>query len=1394
MVVIVGVQLLLLLAGATAGESFYYFDGRQVRLEPEPNYIVVELDGSAAKGVAREAPALGPSLEVVPKFSRPSKGRWLYRVTGAAASEKSSSAEAVARATAARPGMVAGEARDVSRTYPVFRNPRNGLLVLHYDEVSVRVREGADEDEVAEILAALGLDVVRRDRFEPAVWLLRAPRAAGDEIMGLANRLARDRAHFVWAEPNFYPELKKYFLPNDAFFSDQWHLHNTGQNGGVVDADVDAEHAWDETRGSPSIVIAIIDDGLDKVHEDLAANLWTNPGEALDGTDTDGNGYVDDVSGWDFFDNDNDVQHYDQVTSEGHGTSCAGIAVAVGNNGKGVSGIAPNCLFFSCKIFRGNDDAGADSIAEAVRYATQFADVLSNSWGGGPASSNLYDAFAYARTVGRGGKGCVVVAASGNDYEAQVTYPAAHPWLMAVGATNRQDERFGYSNYGPGLDLVSPSGNWTTDITGIGSGYDGGDPAGNYTGGFGGTSSATPLVAGTVALLLSKNPALTHGQVAAILHQTADKIQSSMANYDDVGYSLEYGYGRLNAAAALASTPASGNNVDDHLEENDSRATARLLGASTHLKGLVALDEDWYRLEAGTGPGETEVIASLAFIHEHHNLELELYDGAGVLLESSVSTSDTERVATLVADEPGTQTFYLRVYESSATYGGYGYVLVTAALPPDDEYEDNDSILAPAAIDFGQYPDLRAYDDDFYWVSVTPGQGIDVRVTFDHDQGDIDMAVYDQFRDLIRRSESTTDTERIIVYGAQNRTSFLIHVYVWDNRNSSYSMDLQPNPDEMPTEDEFEENDSFADAAAIGPGEYPELACLDDDYYLVPVIEGAGIEVSFEFTHELGDLDVFLYDAAGVEVDRSTSGDDDEFMSSPGIPGNGAFVIKVEGWRGAINTYTMTVQLTDLPQIDGSASYFADGETREDVQTYILALNLDAAKTATLEFTLFFEDREPVTIYRAVDPASRYTFRLHHELPGLGLAPTVFGVRLRSNLDVYAERAMYWAIEGVFRTAATAAAGAREPLTEWLLAEGTTTRGRETTIQILNPNDEHATVMVTYLIEDGPPITLPYSVPARRRLTIQASADVPNSNFSVRVSATNDVPVVVDRTMFGPADGLPAQWGHATLASPAPALEWHLAEGRLATPFETFILLANISDIDAPVTLRFLPTTGQPVSRRVAVAANGRLTINVGLEYPELLAGGPFGTADFLSGFGTEILASEPIVVERAMYWRAGDFVERSGASCAVGLTQAGPSWFLAEGAVFGWSDFECDIVIGNPGDTAAEVEVIFLGHQGELAAPVSRTLSIGPGNRATVNANDLLESVHPDNRTISFSTIVRATNDVEIVVERSLYATTLAEDGRIPRYSGHASPAVPVSEAEVTSLFESLAGRPVQP
>jgi subtilisin family serine protease len=202
-------------------------------------------------------------------------------------------------------------------------------------------------------------------------------------------------------------------LPNDPSFSRLWGLNNTGQTGGVADADIDAVEAWDTTTGSRSVVVAVVDTGIDYRHADLSANMWRNPGEvAGDRIDNDGNGYVDDVFGWDFANND-----ADPFDDEGHGTHVAGTIGAVGNNGTGVVGVSWNVSLMALK-FLGADGSGTTSAAiAALNYATRMRRdfgvnvvATNNSWGGGGASTALRSAITAGESAG-----IVCVAAAGNE-------------------------------------------------------------------------------------------------------------------------------------------------------------------------------------------------------------------------------------------------------------------------------------------------------------------------------------------------------------------------------------------------------------------------------------------------------------------------------------------------------------------------------------------------------------------------------------------------------------------------------------------------------------------------------------------------------------------------------------------------------------------------------------------------------------------------------------------------------------------------------------------------------------------------------------------------------------------------------------------------------------------
>lgn len=339
-----------------------------------------------------------------------------------------------------------------------------------------------------------------------------------------------------FSHPDFVVERALKFTPNDTYYPNQWHLNNTGQNGAKAGEDVDAPEAWDTTSGDSSVIVAVLDTGIDIDHEDLSMQV---------------------VSPWDVVGNDNNPRP--DSSSEKHGTAVSGVAVAKGNNGIGVSGAAPECKLMPIRLIVDGETLSDE--AEAFTYAADNgASVITNSWG--PADNEPYapipDAVRasidYAVKNGRSGKGCSVLFAAGNGNENVNTDGyASYRKVLAVAACTDQGVRSYYSDFGNEIDVCAPSnggvtsGIWTTDRTGM-QGYS----SSNYASNFGGTSSASPLAAGICALIISVNPDLNYVGVKGMLEKTATKIDPGGGAYDEFGHSIYYGFGRVNAYAAVS--------------------------------------------------------------------------------------------------------------------------------------------------------------------------------------------------------------------------------------------------------------------------------------------------------------------------------------------------------------------------------------------------------------------------------------------------------------------------------------------------------------------------------------------------------------------------------------------------------------------------------------------------------------------------------------------------------------------------------------------------------------------------------------------------------------------------------------------------------------------------
>lgn len=314
-------------------------------------------------------------------------------------------------------------------------------------------------------------------------------------------------------------------LPDD-YFPVRWHLPQ-----------VRAARAWEVSRGSPEIVVAIVDDAVLTTHDDLAPDIWENPGEIPgNGVDDDQNGYIDDVSGWDVSDRDNDPRPPSRATnwSWTHGTHCAGIASAATDNGRGISSIGFNTKIMPVKAKpSGEDGPFINDGYEGVEYAIAAgADVISMSWGGGGRN-----AFAQEIMNEANDRGIVLVAAAGNDNSEEAQFPAAYDHVIAVGATNRNDNRAGFSNYGTWVDVMAPGVQITSTVAGSNSSYAGQS----------GTSMACPLVAGLVSLMRSFNPEMTP-------EETLDCLTNSCVNIDarhNSSFAGKLGAGRIDAENAL---------------------------------------------------------------------------------------------------------------------------------------------------------------------------------------------------------------------------------------------------------------------------------------------------------------------------------------------------------------------------------------------------------------------------------------------------------------------------------------------------------------------------------------------------------------------------------------------------------------------------------------------------------------------------------------------------------------------------------------------------------------------------------------------------------------------------------------------------------------------------
>jgi subtilisin family serine protease len=320
-------------------------------------------------------------------------------------------------------------------------------------------------------------------------------------------------------------------IANDTNIGSQWGLSNTGASGGVVGADIGAAQAW-QSGTSSTVIVGVLDTGVDYNHPDLAANIWQNGNEiAGNGIDDDRNGYVDDRRGWDFANND-----ANPMDDNGHGTHVAGTIGAVGNNGIGVSGVAWSVRLMPLKFMDAQGSGSLSDAIEGINYARSMgAKIINASWGGGGFSNALQQAITQFQNAGG-----IFVAAAGNESSNNVTtpaFPANYSGVISVGASTRTDTLASFSNFGTNVDVVAPGASIFSTLPN------------NQYGSLSGTSMAAPHVAGALALLWGQNATASATTIAnALLNNTDNVLRGTTSQF-----------GRINvgkASAALLGTPA----------------------------------------------------------------------------------------------------------------------------------------------------------------------------------------------------------------------------------------------------------------------------------------------------------------------------------------------------------------------------------------------------------------------------------------------------------------------------------------------------------------------------------------------------------------------------------------------------------------------------------------------------------------------------------------------------------------------------------------------------------------------------------------------------------------------------------------------------------------------
>ena len=543
--------------------------------------------------------------------------------------------------------------------------PKNGAPVLVSEVIADRVLVGKpasiSHEKFARALEGVGAARIKR-LTQGGVYQV-IFETATPETVPAGVRMLRERFPVTYAEAD--PVQRASITPTDPKYLDGslWGLHNTGQNSGVADADIDAPEGWDVRTSAENIVVGVIDSGVLYTHEDIAANMWMNPGEiASNGIDDDANGYIDDIHGFNSITDSGDPKD-----DHGHGSHCAGTIAGVGNNGLGVAGVAWRAKIMGLKFLSSEGSGALSDAIECVEYARlKGANLTSNSWGGGAPSDAMKSAISDAVAAGQ-----LFVVAAGNESgnnDSSPVYPTSYPvrGVVSVAATDRIDGLAYFSNYGQGTVHIGAPG---VDITSLGI------TSNSAYATMSGTSMSCPHVAGAVAMLMAQFPTDTPEQILNRLYRSADPI-SSLTDKTLTG-------ARLNLRQALATTSNAPFN-DDFAQARAISGTEFLIqttlgGATAETSnvtdGIANGPATWYRISL---PVAGPVVISTA--GSGFDTLLGVYTGSSISGLTAIAANDDSggTTSSLSFEATANTDYYIAVAGKS---GGQGYLQITMSGP-----------------------------------------------------------------------------------------------------------------------------------------------------------------------------------------------------------------------------------------------------------------------------------------------------------------------------------------------------------------------------------------------------------------------------------------------------------------------------------------------------------------------------------------------------------------------------------------------------------------------------------------------------------------------------------------------------------------------------------------